>query len=495
MFDQIRILFIIVLCGVVGFFIIKKVYKNQLSVTVFNHWLVTWIGIITVACLAGNYWLFAICVGLIGIYSVNYLKEDAIFLYLFLLPALPMLGNDLPGFAGIRIIMEFTYPRLLSLSILLPLFIRYKYKILPFNQGRVNRYFIWMMVYFFVIGSVRTDSGTDLLRSLVYIFLDSILPYFMVSRLVDSFERLNKAFIAIASSAIILSIVNIIEYFKYWFVYQEIYQSLNISSHSFSAYAMIRDGMVRSASVFSSPIVLGFFILVAFGASLGGREKKGFIGKVVLVLLLLALITSLSRGPWVGFMFLIFTIAWYSAKRGANFLKGLFFGGVGGIVLLLSPVGNKIINLLPFVGSVDSGNVGYRADLFSSSLEVIGNNLLFGTQNFLAAPELQHLMQGQGIIDIVNTYLQIALEFGLVGLLLFLAFFLSHLRGLYLLLRNKKYLNNIEDRRAAAALLGIGISIMVTIATVSKINYIPIYYLITLSLMAGVISFTRKPKT
>ena len=50
------------------------------------------------------------------------------------------------------------------------------------------------------------------------------------------------------------------------------------------------------------------------------------------------------------------------------------------------------------------------------------NHPFFGDQDFISKMEL--MRQGQGIIDIVNTYAGTALEYGLVGLSLFLGFIL-----------------------------------------------------------------------
>jgi O-antigen ligase len=47
-------------------------------------------------------------------------------------------------------------------------------------------------------------------------------------------------------------------------------------------------------------------------------------------------------------------------------------------------------------------------------------NPWFGSENYKQTPAMQSLVQGQGIIDIVNAYLQVALDKGLVGLALFL---------------------------------------------------------------------------
>jgi len=78
---------------------------------------------------------------------------------------------------------------------------------------------------------------------------------------------------------------------------------------------------------------------------------------------------------------------------------------------------------LPFMGgSVETADLDYRQRLASTSWNLILNHPFFGDQDYLS--KMSQLRQGQGIIDIVNTYAGTALEYGLVGLSLFLGFML-----------------------------------------------------------------------
>ena len=94
-------------------------------------------------------------------------------------------------------------------------------------------------------------------------------------------------------------------------------------------------------------------------------------------------------------------------------------------LLLASPAGRTIIDYLPFVGTVDAGTVTYRERLFDISIEVIKQNPVLGAADVMQLPVMQQLRQGAGIIDIVNTYLLVALVTGLVGLSLFAGFFIA----------------------------------------------------------------------
>jgi len=326
MFEHVKILIVITVFGLLGFSLAKKIYAESIGQVQFNYWRNAWLLVISAACLASNYWLFTGFVMAFGWYSVGKLKDRAIFLYLFLLPALPMLSNELPGFAGIRMIFEFSYPRILSLAILLPLFFRYKNKILPLRRTATDQYFLMFIIFLIMLSWTRSESITDSLRSMLYVVTDYILPYFVVSRLIDDTKKLQTAFIAIITSVAILASVNIVEHFKYWFVYQELYQSLNISYGGFSAYSMVRDGMLRTSSVFASPIVFGYIAVIVLGFFSGVQVKKGVYYKILFLLLLSALVTPLSRGPWVGFIVLIVIFIWYGPRSSSNLMKLIGYG-------------------------------------------------------------------------------------------------------------------------------------------------------------------------
>jgi O-antigen ligase len=111
---------------------------------------------------------------------------------------------------------------------------------------------------------------------------------------------------------------------------------------------------------------------------------------------------------------------------------------------------------------------------------------------------MQEMIQGQGIIDIVNTYLQISLNYGLVGLGLFAGFFLAVLSGLH---QCKKI---ISDKTSELYLLGRSLiatltAVLVIIFTVSSIVTIPVIYWSLAGLGVAYISIVKRtqesPKT
>jgi O-antigen ligase len=96
---------------------------------------------------------------------------------------------------------------------------------------------------------------------------------------------------------------------------------------------------------------------------------------------------------------------------------------IAAVVIALTPLGDKIVNLLPFIGgSTQDSSVIYRNQLLDRAVQVIQENPFLGDQNALL--RMQDLRQGEGIIDVINTYVDVLLSNGFVGLSLFLGFIL-----------------------------------------------------------------------
>jgi hypothetical protein len=107
---------------------------------------------------------------------------------------------------------------------------------------------------------------------------------------------------------------------------------------------------------------------------------------------------------------------------------------------------------------------------------VVQQNLFFGRYDFGQVPALEVLRDGSGIIDIVNTYLIIALKGGIVSLGLFVGLIAAAILGLV------AGLLKIKDRRderhaLGRALLATMLGVLFIIATVSPIFFVyPIYW-------------------
>ena len=182
---------------------------------------------------------------------------------------------------------------------------------------------------------------------------------------------------------------------------------------------------------------------------------------------------------------------------GKYVVRRLIFAGVLGIVVVTSlsvvPGSEKYLNLIPFLGESEQNTITYRQQLFENSIVVIKKHPLFGSINYLSTPEMEAMRQGEGIIDIVNTYLQVSLESGLVGLFLFIGFFGSVSWRIHNTIR-RKHAKGTEELLLGRALLATIAGIMFIIFTVSSISSIPLVYWAVAGLGVGFTYLPRQQK-
>jgi O-antigen ligase len=196
---------------------------------------------------------------------------------------------------------------------------------------------------------------------------------------------------------------------------------------SFSLY-YLRGGTVRAMASAGHPLTLGYLLGIALGFWFclqsklsAARYRIGFT-----VLLSLGLIATYSRGPWLGAAVIFFVFNFLRPRAVSALMKAGGGALILGIVISFTPLGDKIANVLPsFSASSADESVIYRHRLLDRALEIIQENPLLGDQYALL--KMQDLRQGEGIIDIINTYVGVALASGAVGLALFLSLILMGL--------------------------------------------------------------------
>lgn len=484
--EYLRAYVIVMALSGIAFVALNKLRPLPISKKEYRTWSWLWLCVTSIAFLAHNYWAFLLLETIIFWIFFPKPVEDRIATYIFLLPALPVLLNYLSGFGLVNLLLEMTYPRLLSIVILIPALFALKR---PPGMSRKFPSDKFAFAYFTInaLLSFRDTSFTGGLRGTVYVFLDEFLPYYVISRGITSLEHFRKAFSALLASAFVLAVVGVFEFGKQWLVYENVYRPLGARHLDFSGYISRRFGSIRISAVFAHSIVFGYFLVIAFAAL--NFLKKNFRARSHLLLfgavMGISLLATFSRGPWVGFIMFVSVYAVFSPKRSSAVPLLIISIAVVMFMLIIIPGGEKILAFLPFIGQKDTtGNVSYREILFSAATAVIQKYPLFGSTTYLSEPELEALRQGQGIIDIVNTYLQIALDAGLIGVGLFLGVFFSILIGIRRAMKKVKRREE-EIYRLGQTLLAIIVSVLLMIATASKIDFVPYYYWLLAGLGAG----------
>ncbi len=492
--EGIRALIIIILLALIVFSISKKMFSSIIPVSTLNRWRNIWITVTLIAFLAHNFWLYIALTGFY-LYNVGKREPNKIALFFLLLFIIPPIGDYIPGLGGLQNLFEITHPRLLSLVILLPAFIFSKSNTDSFKFGKTipdKLLFIFLLIS--TILQLRDTTTTDTLRRGFYIFTDIFLPYYVGSRGLRSIQDIKVASIALVLASQIQGVIGVFEYVKHWLLYASLPDSLGIP-RVLGNY-MSRGGELRAMAGLAHPIIFGLIMVASIGfflyiSPLIKSKKYRSIG---LLTLISGLLVSLSRGPWIGAVLLIISFS----ATGKNPIKRIFQTIIIGVLFIgmlnIIPGGAKYYNLLPYLGTTQSENIEYREKLVTNSMIVIGKYPIFGSANYLETPEMQEMIQGEGIIDVVNSYIGIALNFGYFGLSLFLGLFF------YILLRIYKIMKKLPNKDSEEFLLGrcllsITIAVLVIIATASSIGIIPYFYWTLAGIGVAYIQLTKSKVT
>jgi O-antigen ligase/polysaccharide polymerase Wzy-like membrane protein len=457
-----------------------------------------WFGITLAAFVAHNFWIFMVVAAALLLLAMP--KEpNKLAMYLLLLFAVPVIPRDVSALGLINYLFTIDYVRLLALVVLFPAFVSLWSRPDTERFGRLlpDKLLAAYLILIFVL-QLRVDTLTNALRhGIFYGFIDVFLPYYVASRSLKDLGGFRDALTGFVLAGLVLSAIGAFEFAKYWLLYPPLEDVLD-ARWDLGNY-LGRGNVLRAQASTGQPIVLGYVIAVAAGLSL-------FLTKSVpsakarglgMLLLMAGLVAALSRGPWVGAAatFLVFIAT--GAFAGMRLAKLGLLGAILLPALLASPAGKTIVDYLPFVGTVEAENVTYRQQLLEISLEVVQQNPVFGAPHFMQLPVMQQLRQGQGIIDIVNTYLGVALESGLVGLALFAGFFIAVAAGLFMSMRS------VPDRNDELYLLGRALfstllGILIMIFTLSSISVVPVVYWCVAGLgvaYARMLALARAPAT
>lgn len=475
--DQIRALIVVLVLGSLVWWLARPAVVQVVAPATFAVWRRAWYITTLAWFLSPNFWVYA---GVLTVMlSVLGRRETHVFgLYLLLLLAAPPMATAIPGFGLVNYLFTLDHYRLLALAFLLPWAWRLS------RDGSVPRYFQspldGLVLAYLLLNALLAFRGgnfTSDARTALMMWIDLFLPYYVASRSIRNAEGFRYALAGLVMGAAVLSVLAAFEVLRSWKLYET--ASIAMGLDGFGAYKT-RGGFIRPAVTIIDSIALGYVVVVALGSYLylqsliSGRGRQ-WLGWLVLVTGLLA---SLSRGPWVGAVLVVLVFLLLGPQPIRRLMQGVAAGAVGFVALSLLPTGQKLISLLPFVGQEEQGNVEYRANLLTAAMPVIERNLLFGSSNYVNAPELQVMRQGEGIVDVVNSYVGVALHAGGVGLLLFAALFVW---AMLLLRRGQRWARQHGDsdgQQLARALLAATVGIMFIIFTMSSILIVPTVYFV-----------------
>jgi hypothetical protein len=452
----------------------KQVCEVAIPTEEYNQRRNLWIALTLGAFLATNFWVYSIF-SCVVVYYVSTKTKNSMALFLFVVFAVPPISNPIPGIGGVQQIFSVSHARILAVMVLLPAYIKVRGQTNTdkFGKSWTDRMIIGYLVLPLVL-QVSVDSWANSVRYVLYSLTDVLLPYYVASRAIYTIKDWKDTLMSFTMAVTVLSVVAIFEYSRHWLLYSTVPSQLRVE-WDYGSY-MSRAESVRALATAGHAIVLGYIVMFGlafcvFTKNLIPNKKFRLVG---FGLILYAIFATAARGPWVGALgvgAVILLTGQDRAKRIGQIAMILpFLTGL----LMITTWGSEFLSYLPFIGTTESESVIYRQRLFDISVQVIAMNPILGSFDYLRNPLMQQMMQGDGIIDLVNSYLGIALTYGLLGLTLFTGVFLT---GGYSVFRAIQRTSpgdelNTLGRSILAALVGM----LITIATASSVSFIALLY-------------------
>lgn len=422
-----------------------------------------WFALTVTAFLSPSFWLFAL-VAIPVLSWAGRRDTNPVALYLILLQVIPPIPVEIPV-VGINELFSLDNYRLLSFCVLIPAAWRLRklkdtarirgldtmdFSLLAF--GALN-----LLIYVppdLPSHVILTDSATNVIRRAFLFLVDVYVLYFVVSRSCCSRRTLIESMSAFCLAGALMASLAVFETSRRWLLYSGISEQWGIHPAYGPQYIefFVRGNFLRAQASAGHALSLGYLLAITFGFWLYiqsfVKSKRWRI--LVALLLCLGLLATQARGPLIGAIGIYVAYAALGPRAMPRLLKAV---GVVALVVgaaSLTPFGATIIDSIPYLGnSPDEESVDYRLRLAERSWELIQMHPFLGDQ--LAMSKMEDLRQGQGIIDIVNTYAGVTLFSGLIGLVLFLAVILI---GLFKVYRMSK---EIMRRDQSYALLGISL--------------------------------------
>jgi O-antigen ligase len=400
-----------------------------------------WFALSIIGLLSPNFWIFAFFAAPIYIW-IGRKDSNPVAAYLILMHVVPPVAVDIPAIGSMQLFGLDNY-RLLSFCVLIPVALHARRSR---DQNRSNDSRMTDLL-FLAYGAVQIalfvppdlpnhvilhDSATNLLRRAFLFFVDAFVVYYAISRSCNDRHRIVDAQVAFCVASAIMALIATFEHFKGWLLYTELAHRWNPTDANYLMSWLFRgDNWLRAQASSGHSLSLGFMLAIAFGFSLNLSSHMSTLRTRLAIGLVfwLGMVAAFSRGPWIGAVLIALAYSALKPRAISRLFKAGFLIAIVLGVLSLSPIGEKLVTSLPFASGQPDANFIYRQRLLDRSLELIQEHPLFGDQ--LAIQKMEDLRQGQGIIDIVNTYVGVALFNGWVGLALFLGFILSAAAGVF----------------------------------------------------------------
>ncbi len=292
-----------------------------------------------------------------------------------------------------------------ALSLFLKVAINKNFKLKYFKTNA------WVLVFALVIGICAiTSISLEESRNIALLMIAFVLSYFVVINTIENKKQFKFILYVFSIAAVITAF-----YGLYQYMFGDLY------SQAWLDKEMFEDIKMRVYSTFENPNVYGEYLILAIPIIVGllwtekGIFKKLFwLGSLGVTMLALAL--TFSRGCWLGIILAIGLLAIMIDRR---------FILLGIVALLFLPfvLPESIINRFLSIGNMGDSSTSYRVYIWMGTLAMLADYWFSGIGLGITSFNTIYPIYSYNNISAPhshNLYLQLVVEFGIVGLIVFL---------------------------------------------------------------------------
>ena len=500
MIYALKLLFMVLVACAASFLLFRRPFRSVLSDAAYSRaWqLVVLSSLAAFLCkLPALYFLVFSAIAIYGAATAENRSVGAISVYLLLAVVVPPLTFPLGGVGGVNYLLLIDQYRALTLVVLLiPAFKLASRRRLPGTSG-LRVLDVCLVAYQILSIGLRWrySSSTVLLRMTVEGFLDILIPYYVATRSIRTLADLRYVVGHFAIGLLFAGSVGVVECLIQHNLYSGLQSIYGVTWNL--TYALVRGGFLRVQAMTQQPILLAAAMVgaMALWVWLKGLEwrNSGFIAGFGVILI--ALVATGSRGPWLAFALMMLMVLAMHKLTPTTVRILLVLGVIGAVAAKAAGAEAAVESALAslFGGSKqDMSTIDYRRELLDTSLALIQQSPWVGVPNY--ASQMQQLKQGEGIIDIVNSYVTVMLNAGVVGLMIYLAPFLIVIHRMLNAIRRDESGKVTRGSRFAISLVAMNVAFLLLIFTSSTFGILQLLLTMLIALSGAWLNLSQQER-
>lgn len=279
-----------------------------------------------------------------------------------------------------------------------------------------------LVILVLIFIGARSGALTGYLRNIVTYTIDYGFPVYIMTRCVGKLVDWRMILAALTCLGCILAVLGLYEASAGWPLFSPLYAHYGFPVETVTKF---RGGILRSYGTLEDPTALGAALVFCFCAALASRRAftSNLAYVAIVTLIAVGTLAPQSRGGMIGIAVAFVVSSFYRRGIGSVSqlgLAGLLLGGIYAGTTVFGSFGAQVATSL----EDGKGSGDYRTELLRRGMEEFWKSPIIGDSYNNVVARMQDMVQGEGMVDFVNSYLYFALFAGAIGLVIFCLSFL-----------------------------------------------------------------------